>query len=482
MTTTVGRDALDLALVEGATDREVLEAAAESFPEGINLAGSNLGPVWVHPAMILSLGQEDSFGLEFLGLGHTAAELVRLAVDPLYAQTLGAQGCDRLIAILCTQAAALANAKRPNQLHAVRWGGAAKVALGDLVEPGTVEIDPTGNVAKRMAELFRCQPEELAGKDVLVMRHPFILGYVVKLAFNDQLTRNLVLANRLDFRKANQGDADGDQAFLFPIRNERLAARLAEQLEAIVPNADVTDWAFAKPCHEDADNWGEVLSKSTEDKLGQSFAKTVNDWVRSHIKLGDYANRLTPFSYRISNIGACMAAAGIAGGQEMALIGAILEESFYIGLTGGPEALDQAMDVWFNKRMTQANQRILFEGLEAVLDESLIHNPAVRTGLARGASINQNRFDAYDPQDLLVHMAFHVGKGSLTTKMDKGHLTVIHALADAGRLGDNVVAQALAYAGAKLGPVLAAAQPVPEIPRTEAVSDDDYYTSDWIDE
>lgn len=486
-TIVLGDEVLDVALEEGATDREVLEAAAAAFPEGFRVVGPNHGPVWVHPQMILNLGQEDSFGLEFIGLGNTAAELVRLAADPLRADALGGAGCDRMIAILCSQAAAQASAKRPNQLHAHRWGASAKVVLADNVAPGTIEVHPEGNVAKKLAALFGCKPgaaggwADLEDKDCIALRHPFIVPYRVRVVYNWSLTPNLCMANRLDCRKANQGDADGDQIFLFPVRNADLADALDEEIQALIPDVDITGWGFNKPCHEDDSSWGEIVTKSTEDKLAQSFTKSIGDWVRSHIKLGDYANRLTPFSYRISNIGACMAAAGIAGGQEMALIGALIEESFYIGLTGGPEGLDAAMDIWFNKKMSSANQTAMFRGLEEVLAPDIIYNRDVRTALARGSSINRGNFDMFDPAEAMVHFMYHVGKGSVTTRMDP---LLFRSLAEKLTEPEGFAQQMVAHAAQAFLPVVGQGKDLPVIKAAQAVDDeyDNYYTSEFEEE
>src|ERR1035437_6226392 len=141
----LGTDVLDL-MTDNITDLEVLVNADEAFPKGLNLMGSNAGPVYVWPAMLLALAQPDGFGLELQGLAHSAAELLRLATDPCKCEELGGAGVDRMINLFTSQARGQSVAQRPNQLHRYRWGVGVKIVASDRVEPGTIEIHPTGNV------------------------------------------------------------------------------------------------------------------------------------------------------------------------------------------------------------------------------------------------------------------------------------------------------------------------------------------------
>lgn len=459
----IGFDALDLP-TDGLSDEDVLKEAAKVYPSGFNLQGSNAGPVWVHPQMLLNLAQPDGFGLELQGMAHTAAELVRFACDTEKAEELGGKGIDRLIKMFMAQASGQANAKKPNQLHAHRWGGSAKVVAADIVAPGTIEVHPTGHVAARLAKLFKVKNMlDIGGRTMLVERHPFVFSYVVRIIFNEELTGNLILANRLDWRRALQADCDGDTGAVFPINDEATAQAICNELDAVVPGSDVTGLILNRPCHEDPEWWGEVLEKSTTDKLEQSFTKTNKDWIDSHILMGEYANKFTPFSYRISDVGAAMAAVGIPGAQMTALIGATIEETFYLGLGGGPKELDTALETWFKKKMTRANQVLVMGGLAKVINHELITDRDVRTAIARAGAINRGNFDACDPQELLVHGAFLVGKGRIT----EGDGTVVRSLAAmAGDpavpafLRDSFVAKMLFHAGRKLGQVVGMGKPV----------------------
>jgi hypothetical protein len=486
----IGHEALNLPTV-GLTDHELLKEAAKEFPKGLNLMGSNLGPVWVHPTMLLNLAQPDGFGLELQGLAHSAAELLRLAADPEKADELTGKGIDRMIALFAAQAHGQAIAKRPNQLHAHRWGAAAKVAGADRVTPGMLEIHPEGNVAARLAQLFGCVPgatggwADLEGRQLMLLRHPFILGYVVTIGFNENLTKNLTLVNRLDGRRATGMDFDGDQVFLFAIKSRIMAAMIDAEIKAVVPDNDATKLVLGKPCEEPGGEWwGELLEKSTEQKLDQHFTKTIGEWINSHITMGDYANKFTPFAYRISDIGGAMAAVGIPGAREMSLIGATIEETFYLGLSGGPKELDEAMETWFRKKMSAANQRILFAGLRTVVNPDLLANADVRTAIARGSAINGGRFDDCNPQELLVHTAFLVGKGKLTlgsgVLLDQLALIASEPTLSA-ELRESFVARMLFHAARKLHQVVGKGNPiVGETPSDDYEADGfEEYTSDF---
>lgn len=462
----IGTDALWLE-TEGLTDFELLKAAAGRMPKGVNLHGSNAGPVWVHPMLLMKLAQPDGFGLELQGLAHSAAELLRLAADPEKAEELGGKGVDRLINLFMAQARGQAQAKRPNQLHAYRWGGSAKVVAADRVEPGTVEIHPHGNVAARLSQLLHCPIDELENKWLLVERHPFVFSCVVQIRINPDLTKNLILANRLDWRRALQADCDGDTGAVFPIKDELMAIAIREELEQVVPESDITALILDRPCHTDAEWWGEVLEKSTTDKLEQSFTKSTKEWIASHITMGDYANKYTPFAYRISDIGAAMAAVGMPGGRLTALIGATIEETFYLGLGGGPKGLDAAMETWFRKRMTRANQAIVFDGLRTVLNSELMSDREVLTAIARASAINRGRFDENCPEELLVHAAFQVGKGRISL----GDGTLVRTLADMAsdpginpQLRESFIVRILFHAGRKLSQVVGYGKPEVEEP------------------
>lgn len=480
----IGHETLDLACF-GLSDEDTLKEAAKVYPSGLNLMGSNAGPVWVHPRMLLSLAQPDGFGLELQGMAHCAAELLRLAADPDKAEELGGQGVDRLIKMFMAQAKGQANAKRPNQLHAHRWGGSAKVVAADIVEPGTIEIHPTGHVAVRLAKLFKIKVEDLGGQYLLVERHPFVFSYVVGIVYNEQLTSNLILANRLDWRRALQADCDGDTGAVFPIKSARVAKAISFELGQVVPDSDVTALILNRPCHEDSEWWGEVLEKDTDTKLAQSFTKTSKEWIDTHIRMGEFANKFTPFSYRLSDIGAAMAAVGIPGAQMAALIGATVEETYYLGLAGGPKELDVAMETWFKKKMNRANQVLVFGGLAKVINHDVITDRDVRTAIARASAINRGNFDAFDPQELLVHAAFLVGKGRIT----EGDGAVVQQLAAmAGDpsvpefIRESFLAKMLFHAGRKLSQVVGMGKPVEDEDNWLGEEADGYesdYSSDY---
>lgn len=419
----VGCDTL-AASFDGLTDLEILEHAQSVIPHGINLMSTNQGPVWVHPERLVALAQTDGFGLELIGIAHTAAELLKLAADPERAQKLGGRHTDKLMLRFARQAEALSKSKRINQPHAVRWGAGAKVAGCDLAERNTIEVSPIGNACRALADAMGCDPSDLENRWFAVLRAPFILGYVVQVVFNSQLSSNLILVNRRQFRNVNKGDFDGDNASFFPIQDEITASDLALEIEEAVPDADSTlairgiDGDSAE-----AEMWGEVVGKTTEQKLSQSFTRTVDEWLAYHSRMGEYANVSTPYAYRISEVGAMMAALGFEGARTISLMGAVIEEDYYLGLSGGPEGLDQALALWMNGKFGREYQKEIFYGLRKAVVADLLTEENRRC-LLKAGQINQEKIDLWTPVDGLTHLGWLMGKGLLTANGPKSSVSI----------------------------------------------------------
>lgn len=422
---TLGTDRIELNAT-ALDDAEVLEAARELYPVGFNLMGSNAGPVWINPKLILNLSSADGFGIEFVGMAHIAAELVRLAADPAKAETLGDQGCDRLIQMFIAAAKATAEGKASNQLHAVRFGVGAKIALAERVEDDVVEIHPHGLVAQMMVKVFGIHGADdrgdvlaLDGQKMVYLRHPFLLAGIGTLRFNDKLSRSVVLMNRRTARKVTKCDADGDTMNFYPIEAQPAIA-LANQIAEVVPNADPTLLVRGISADdEEAEMWGENIfeaGKTTDKKLNQEFSKTVDEWLKTHAAMGECANTYTPFAYRISDVCGLMASLGLAGAQEAALIGAVVEEDYYLSLGGGPGEMNEALEDWMRNHLKRERQQeAFFTRMAEGVDQHLLNDTDVRNVLLDGAVINKQEHDAYDPIGALVHFGWLVGKGRVTT-------------------------------------------------------------------
>jgi len=411
---TLGHDELLLQL-DGMTDMQVLEEAATQLPNGVNLQAPHTDAVWVHPGHLLGLAHDD--GLELSGICGTACELLRCASDVERAKKIGGSGLIRLIKMFQGVARDRAQAKRPNQIHAYRFGVGCKVVASDLCEPDQLIINPKSKLALELAKGLGVDSENLGAlnnKKVLLFRTPFILGGVFTLVPNVHASTKTVMVNRLTFRKVTLGDTDGDNISLYPISDDDLAVEIGLELEASVPGGDPTLRVLGKASHSrEADMWGENIfadGKTTEKKL--TFTKTLSqtEWINSHALMGDYANKLTPFAYRISDIGSLMSACGVPGARDCGLMGAVIEETFYLGLTGGPPELDEALETWFRSPMDRANINICLDGLLKVVTRSVM-TTEVKAAIINAAKTNRLKYGVDDLVPNLVHGMWMMGKG-----------------------------------------------------------------------
>lgn len=468
----LGNDHIELDTI-GLTDLELLKAAAEQFPHGMMVRGSNAGSVWVNPKLILNLASPDGFGIELVGFAHTGCELLRLAADPAKAELLGQQGCDRLIKMFTAAAKKMAAGSSANKIHAVRFGVGCKVVCSDRVEPGILELHPEGNVARRLMDAFKLHAADdrdscdaLERRRVLLLRHPFLFGGVLLIHFNDQLTKNTILVNREEYRRLVAGDADGDGICMLPLP-ENLADDLKREMTEAVPEMDPNLLVFGIASHDtEAGAWGENIfldEKTTEKKLGQTFTKSIFEWIDSHKQMGHCANTLTPFAYRISDVCALMAGVGAKGAREAALIGGVVEETFYLSLAGGPDDLTQSLNLWMrNKLQSDVQQDVFFAGLVSEgkgVHHSLLAREDVKSVLLDGAAINREAHDPYDPHACVTHFGWLCGKGRTTT--DPNALQKLRILRDlAGQpegweLSKTFIGQMVFHAADKLTAILA---------------------------
>jgi hypothetical protein len=450
--------------LEGLSDTEVLEVAAKAYPQGFNVIGNgNQGVTWIHPDYISEMAAGD--GVELTGLARAGSELVRLAADPERTEALGAKMVNLLLARFRAAAAERATAQKPQQLHSVRFGATAKVVVADRVEWGVLEIHPDGSLARQLCKSFGIKWDDrdnLEDLHVVAVRHPFILAGVQTIVFNTNLTRSLGLVNRLWLRTLNLGDSDGDALAWMPIADGDLARELREQLDDAVPDGDATLLARGI-CTVDAEceRWGENIftdGKTAKKKLTQAFAKTPDEWLLTHARMGELANKFTPFAYRISDICALMAAVGVPGSREASLFGAVVEEDFYLGLSGGPKVLDNALEAWMRaKSMPKTVKQVILAGLREVAAPGLITGD-VAIALLEGARLNQGLIDNGDPCELVVRVGWLIGKGRIAGDEGSDLLRDLQGLcADPNvptGLRDNAVGQLAFYAARKLTQVL----------------------------
>jgi hypothetical protein len=482
----IGRDLLDLETL-GMSDREVLEATEKLYPHGFNVMGGNIGPVWMHAGMLLGLAQPDGFGLELMGLGATAADIIRLCTNPTKADTLGGKGVERLMVRFCKQSEDRATAKRVNQIHAYRFGITCKIVAADRVHPHTIEVHPKGNVNRAIARMFGCKPHETRGRWMVGLRSPFLYPIVVQVEFNDKLTKNLGLMNRLDARRTTKCDFDGDGFAWFPTANEEQALELWEQLEIAVPSGDPTLLIRGITAHgPEAEMWGEVVTKTTDQKLDQCFTKTMDAWVQAHSDMGKCANVYTPYAYRISDVCSAMAAMGIEGARTAGMLGAVVEEDYYLGLAGGPKGLNEALETWMSKKMSKANQCEMFAGLAKGVDPNILTQD-VKNALVRGALINKGKMDEFLCTEAIPYFGWMIGKGFTSTG---GHgtaaklpildrLKALCAIAEDPNvpeyIRDNFITKMAFYAARKLSQVVG---DTPAMPGSDESSDDEHQWSE----
>ena len=416
----LGEMALDIQNLSGLTDESVIKVVAKAYGRGVNVGGVNSGAVWINPLELMSLGHADGFGLEMIGMAHTAADLLRAAADVEYADKLGHKGCDRLIRMYVAEAKTRADSKRVNQIHAFRWGSGAKVAVGNNVEPGTIRIKPGGQYDRQAAQMFGMKPGTLDRLHTLVLRHPFVMGYVAQIVYDVNVTDNLIIANVLDWRKATKGDSDGDTAAVFPIPDVLMAIQLAIELTGIAANYDATLAIRGIAAHDPAaEMWGEG-NKALATKMAMSFTETFTKGLQRHEKMGNFANLWTPYAYRISDVCGLMAALGYPGAREASLAGAVIEEDYFLGLNidGTPPELTIALDAWFNSTIDKKSATVILTGLRKAINPAVVNNEDFRVALFDGARINRRLFDRSSPIGSITHFGWLVGKGRTTTTAD----------------------------------------------------------------
>lgn len=438
----------------GLTDRQVLEALGAAYPEGVGMqAGEEY--VWLQAKHVLAASHGHEDDLEMVGLAGTAAELVRIACDLERADMLGAAGHVRLVRQFKSGCATRADGKRANQLHAVRWGAAAKVAAADNVPPMTVRVQPHGAVDRAFAAAAGCEPGELDGRRVLVGRMPFVVTAVFTVEYDSRISSSLVLANRADWRCFGKGDSDGDTGAFFFAEDE-LLTDLDLEIRKLLPRYDATLAIRGIAAHApEAEMWGEnsFTGKTVHDKLAMRFTKTQEQWLDGHARMGEFAHVYTGFSYRMCDLGGLLAGMLVPGGAELAVAGSVLEEDFFLSLNtdGASQRLTDALEAWFKGKLTSA------AGFSEAFRPELLDNEDFVSALFEAGDINATKVEEADGERAVVKVAFEIGKGRTARVPSHTWLAVRAALAHDSDVANTVVGSIVGYAADKLGDIPSAA-------------------------
>jgi hypothetical protein len=446
----LGEDSLPVE-TSGLTDQQVLEAVKAAYPNGIALyaAGSD-DYVWLHAGHVLASAQGDGFDLELVGLAGVAAELVRTAADTERADMLGAKGHTRLVRQFRSACATRAQGKGLNQLHAVRWGAAAKVAAADNVPPMTIRIRPDGAVDRAFAAVADAEPGTLHGRRVLVGRMPFVVTAVFTVEYDVRISSNLVLANRADWRCFGKGDSDGDTGAFFFTKDDDLLTDLDAEIRKTLPGYDATLAVRGIAAHAaEAEMWGEnsFTGKSVHDKLALRFTKTQDEWVDTHARMGELAHIYTGFSYRMCDLGGLLAGMLVPGGAELAVAGSVLEEDFFLSLNvdAASQTLSDTLEAWFRGKLQNA------DGFAEAFRPELLGNADFVAALFEASDINATPVADVTGERAVAKVAFEVGKGRTGRVPEQTWAEVTTALAADETLGSTFIAALLGHAASVLG-------------------------------
>jgi len=438
----------------GLTDRQVLEALAATYPDGVGICAGTDDYVWLHAKHVLaaSAGHEDD--LELVGLAGTAAELTRVACDAERADMLGDAGHIRLVRQFRSGCGTRANGKRANQLHAVRWGAAGKVAAADNVPPMTIRVKPHGAMDKAFAAAAGCEPGELDGRRVLVGRMPFVVTAVFTVEYDNNVSSSLVLANRADWRCFGKGDSDGDTGAFF-FAEDDLLTDLDAEIRKLLPHYDATLAVRGIAAHApQAEMWGEnsFTGKSVHDKLAMTFTKTQYEWLDGHARMGEFAHIYTGFSYRMCDLGGLLAGMLVPGGAELAVAGSVLEEDFFLSLNtdGASDALCKTLERWFNGDLQDP------AGFEEAFRPELLDNVDFTSALFEASDINATKVEDATGERAVVKVAFEMGKGRTARVPAYVWTSVRDYLAANGDVADTLLGAITGYAADKLGSIPAA--------------------------
>lgn len=435
----------------GLGDREVLEAVRAAYPNGVVVQTIDGEAVWLHAGHVLAASTDDGFGIDFIGLAATAAELVRVAADVERAELLGSKGQLRLVRQLRGQCAERAQGKGVAQLHAVRWGAGAKVAASDAVPPMTIRIAPGGAVDRQLARMAGVEPGALHGRRALVGRMPFVVTSVWTIEYDARVSPALILANRADLRGTGKGDSDGDTIAVF-VSDDELLTDLDAEIRAALPGYDSTLAVRGIAAHSpEAEMWGEnsFTGKSVHDKLALRFTKSQDGWLDSHARMGEFAHIYTGFSYRMCDLGGLLAGLLVPGGAELAVAGSVLEEDYCLSLNvdGATPTLLKALEQWFRGKLRST------AGFAEAFRPELLGNADFDAALKLTSFINAADVDELDGDNVLVKIGFEIGKGRTTAIPATAWRTAQQALTEDVDLRGTLLGELIGHAAGVLGPL-----------------------------
>jgi hypothetical protein len=359
----LGQDTLEIDITKG--DVELMEEFKEVYPNGVMVfAKTNF--VWLKAEYILQVSAEDALGNSLVGFGEVAARLVRLAAQPQVAQLINVDG---LITRFKIGAKRLAASKSLNKVFAVRFGVSSKVVSSRATSQSAVEIHPHGRIAKMLKKSF--QASKIEGKKVYMLRHPMVVGAVMEIKFNKDVSKHLMQVNEMFWRRVTAGDFDGDTINIFPIKNEKWAEAIDAHLSEVVPNHDMNLALLGVSSESEAmEMFGEKLdtSKTVDDLMNKAKTMPLADFIKTVEGGARAATWHTGTSYRILEQGAVRYALGL-GGVRCLFLGAYLYE--HRGLAGKPvsKVCEEALNLWVRGPRDLQTMQDMWHSFGAMLHE-----------------------------------------------------------------------------------------------------------------
>ena len=398
----LGEDALDIDF--GVGDIEIMEQFKERYPNGVMLFADAANYVWLKADYVLSVSAEDSLGNTLVGFGEVAARLIRLAAQPGVAKLINIGG---LVTRFKIGAKRLAQSKSLNKVFAVRFGVSSKVVASRATGLTVVEIHPYGRIAKALKKSFGTKAIE--GKPVYMLRHPMVVGAVMEIRFNKNVSKHTMQVNEMFWRRVTAGDMDGDTINIFPIKNEKWAKAISSHLTQVVPGYDMNPVLLGVSSEsESMEMFGEKLntSKTCDDMINKVKTMSLAEFISTVEGGARAATWHTGTSYRILEGNAIRYALGL-GGVRGLFLGAFLYE--HRGLCGKPVV------AWTKAAFERTTGKKAPEQMEAATEKALnlwVRGPRDNEMLqdmwgSFGAMLHEvpgyvNQGDTQLPKDLLV--------------------------------------------------------------------------------
>lgn len=456
----LGRDTLGFDLSANKTPRATFRALHKEHPQGVILTGfSNGRSLPIRGDALSSLIATDNATNLLTGIVANAIQLLEFANNPTMTKEMGTKTLDRLESSFRALAMNLLQGKGTGQVHAIRWGVTSKLAASDNVPDHTMEINPSGPIARSLANEFRCTVDELQGRYVKIFRHPFLVSAVFQIVFNADVRPHHAQLPRMQARKVLRSDCDGDVIAMFPVFTSYLVEQMTNEDYKNIPNLDPGLLVRGKDhMHEDIGTSGENIyadnAKSTHDKVTQAFTKTNEEWVDQHNTMADLTNRLTPFAYRLADVSACLAATADPKEQQAfrnaATTGSLLEEDFYLSGSGAHPECNRALELWWSSNdMGDTSTRAdIKNGLATECNEHLLTKENL-LAIYSANRLNKGRFYFLNPmaprelaeRDALAHAIWCIGKGRLLDIHPEAVATISNAIREGRELpnADNIL-------------------------------------------